>query len=593
MKNIIVLFLVTQIIANSFLPMYSANQLYAEGNIIREECEEVGSNEFFHITDERGNIVLTKKEINRDCILTKEVQGSCIKWEEVNEEFIIEASDYNAYRSQNHEGAMGSLLAMIGAYDQLEHLWSGWKGYCEKGTKTNFDWASDPMFWAGLAASAIMDGSSAGNTSKATEAGLAAGRPGSTAFQTAYDASMAQTKGFLSETALGQTVQQAQSTVGSWANGSVLTGWVGQTAGKCLMTAGVDLTKGVLSAAISGDEDDDKCDKVDEFCGSTEEQTEESDIMTIDRVEYNDLIAQHPEVVDYIIILNEEEGVMSIRFRNVNEMAGVGEMNQADLKEVEEKVKQMQMLITAAMTAGKLAMCLGTNGVAGSEVDQTSSSGGEGLFSAKSGLGMGISMIPAEWMGPYGILFKAAMQVLVNFMYSFQDINSCTNEDDAKEQGTRHEKTYESLPHDLCYFVYEECVDNCESDFLGLADPLIGYNYCCYDQILTKVLVVQLKAQLGRDWAHCTGITLRDMNFVSFRQCTASEMENGIDGGLEGQEGAGDGTYDPAQTFQYKNKCIDLTEFKEYLKAQIGEDIDLSDFDNLFSDVRTQGASIQ
>ena len=99
MKKIITLFLSIQLTMNMLLPIYisgistntpssilnalnniaKAGSLYAsEGNIISEVCEDKGSREFFHITDERGTIVLTKKEVNRDCILTKEVQGSCI-----------------------------------------------------------------------------------------------------------------------------------------------------------------------------------------------------------------------------------------------------------------------------------------------------------------------------------------------------------------------------------------------------------------------------------------------------------------------------------------------------------------------------------
>ena len=74
-------------------------------------------------------------------------------------------------------------------------------------------------------------------------------------------------------------------------------------------------------------------------------------------------------------------------------------------------------------------------------------------------------------------------------------------------------------------------------------------------------------------------------------------MKTGIDGGKEGlgNKGAGknggmksaeNGGYDPQSTFQYKNKCIDLTEFKEYLTAQIGDDIDLEDFNTIFDDIK-------
>ena len=546
MKKFISLFLVC---------ILTVNYSFAD-NVISEICEDTGVEEYFPITDERGNLILTKKEVNRDCVLTKEVQGACKKWETVQEDFIIDAEDYDAYRSRNHESAMGSLLAMIGAYDQLEHLWSGWKGYCEIGTKTDFSWASDPMFWAGLMASSIMDGSQEG--------------------------------GFLEGTDIGTAVQDSQKAMGSWAQNS-MGAWVGKAAGQCLMASGFDMATSLYDYAASEDSDD-MCDPVDEFCGDTDSQTEESDILTIDKVQYEDMIAQNPKLADYIIILDEEDGILSVRYKNLNEMDGVEEADMEQLKEMKEKLKQMKLLASVAMTAVKLGTCIASDGKLGSSADSSYSSDDEPMLSTKNGLGFAISSIPAEYLGPYGALIKAALQIMLNFLYSFDDIDSCHNQDDADEQGSRHAKTCESLPYDLCYFVYDECVDNCGDEFLGLAKELRGYNYCCYDQILTKVLVVQLKAQLGRDWSHCTGITLRDLNYVSFQQCSESDKTDGIDGGEEGLHN--NENYDPFTTYQYKHKCVDLTEFKEYLTAQIGDDIDLSDFDSIFNDVKGQAGGL-
>jgi hypothetical protein len=607
MKKIIALFIAIHLIIGGLMPsiniilnfdLIKSNYLMA--GPITEVCIDKDTEEYFPITDERGNSVLTKKEFNRDCTLTKEVQGACIKWETLKEDFVIDAEDYDAYRSRNHEGAMGSLLAMIGAYDQLEHLWSGWKGYCEIGTKTNFDWASDPMFWAGLVASAIMDGSKASDLAGASDAAVAASEAaGATteSIMAAWETSLNQSKGFMADTALGQGIQGMQNSMAG-ALGPLST-WIGPASGQCLMATGFDLGKSLYQYAGSN-ESDDMCDSVDEFCGDTATQTEESDIITIDKQQYEDMIAKHPDFADYIIILNEENGILTVRYKNMNEMESYQNMNQAEMDKLKEQMKQMQLVMTAVITAGKIASCF--TPAASTNVSTSTPAGEEGFLSIKNGLGMGISMIPAEWLGPAGIFIKAALQIMLNFLYSFNDVNTCTNEDDADQAGNRHKKTYEALPHDLCYFVYDKCVDNCGDSFFGLAKELRGYNYCCYDQILTKVLIVQLKAQLGRDWAHCTGVTLRDLNFVSFRQCTETEKANGIDGGQPGlgNIGAGDsgpkppeqGGYDPTKTFQYKNKCIDLTEFKEYLKAQIGDNIDLSDFDSIFNDVKGQAGGL-
>ena len=112
---------------------------------------------------------------------------------------------------------------------------------------------------------------------------------------------------------------------------------------------------------------------------------------------------------------------------------------------------------------------------------------------------------------------------------------------------------------------------------------MTGYWYCCYDQILTRILVVQLKAQLGRDYTHCTGITLRDLNYVSLRQCSVAEMQTGIDGAAEGSN------HNPKDSYQYKNKCVDMREFIEYLQATIGTDISMGDFEMFWNDLSFQG----
>jgi hypothetical protein len=184
--------------------------------------------------------------------------------------------------------------------------------------------------------------------------------------------------------------------------------------------------------------------------------------------------------------------------------------------------------------------------------------------------------------------------VVLEFATSFKNIDTCLNEDDAKEAGSRHQKTQETLPYNLCQPTKEICV---QEKFFGGGCGLDGFFYCCYDQMLTKILVAQIKAQLGRDWAHCTGITLRDLNFVSFRQCTATDMADGFDGTKillkydEDDKLVSPAGWDSSKwqgSFQHKHKCIDLTEFKEYLEATFSQDIDFSDFDAIFQDVGGQ-----
>jgi hypothetical protein len=206
----------------------------------------------------------------------------------------------------------------------------------------------------------------------------------------------------------------------------------------------------------------------------------------------------------------------------------------------------------------------------------------------QAGLNVAIDQA-VPFMGPYGIFIGAALKILVAVAMSYDSVDTCGDEDDAQEQGSRHEKTYYSLEQNLCRPIWDEC----EDEFFWGSCALEGYHYCCYDQLLTKILVQQIKAELGRESTNCTGISLRDLNYISFRQCTASEMASGIDGAkaygkaiLPSSHVDFDGpTYDPTAAFQYKHKCMDMTEFKEYLEAQMGEDLDMDTFTDYWNDL--------
>jgi len=531
-----------------------------ENDIVEQNCKILDETEFFAIGDERGNSVLTRKEIKRDCNITFEVQGPCIKWEEKDTEYDLKPSDYNTYKTTNYNGALGSVMASIGAYDQLGHLWSGWKGYCEIGTKYDFSWAKDPMFWASLVMSTVMDASAEG--------------------------------GFLegSEIAGGMT-DVADSVGNAWvAIGEKAGVELSKNFGKCLVAGGVDLAGDVYSYFKSDDVI--PCDPVDEFCeGDSNNEVSEDSIITLDIEQYNDLMSD-PENAKYIEVIKEEDGIVTIRMKPPNMVEDFSEKTEKEMQEAKDEIKKRQFMISAAITAGKMALC-GLTGSGGGSYG-TSATDDDGRFSLKNGIGMAISSLPADWLGPYGALIKAALTVILEFINSFKDIDTCHNKKDAEEAGTRHFKTYETLPYDLCVYTSKSCA---QKEFFGSDCGLDAYHYCCYDQMLTKILVAQIKAQLGRDWAHCTGITLRDLNFVSFRQCTTDDKKAGFDGtkivleynednDLVKPEGWSDAKW--LESFQHKRKCIDLTEFKEHLEATFSQDIDFSDFDMIFQDMNSQ-----
>jgi hypothetical protein len=561
MTNKLIIFILSTILISNPLLAIDDNNI---------TCGEPVITQFFPVTDEEGTSVLTEQKSIRECKVKKEIQGPCNSWKSVKEEFTSANEKYDTYESHNYEDSIGSLMAALGAYDQLGHLWSGWHGYCEIGIKTDFSWAQDPMFWANMAMSVMMEGGEEG--------------------------------GFLADTPIGDTVSSFNESMDSVAGGlNDLTGnnlsmLAGDAAGKCLAQFGMGLGKLAYDQLAPTAEPD--CDPIDEFCGNEAEQTEEDQIMSIDMKEYIKLKdklgtvegSEPPKykVDEYITILpgetKDEHGnnIIKIRYKKPNEIESFGDKNKKALDESMEEMKKFQLYMSSAMLAINMATC-GTpvNSGGPTKSAQTDDSG---RASTKNGIGIAIDAIPSSLLTPYGPLIKAGLQLALNVLYSIQEIDSCNNPDDAEDAGSRHEKTQKALKFNLCHTIEKKCVDHCSGVERELYNKLMGHNYCCYDQVLTKVLVEQLKAQLGRDWVHCTGITFKDLKDVSFRQCTnmTELVKDGEKYNFDGAHQEGD--YNASKSFQALGHCIDLTDFKDYLRAQIGGDIDMSDFTKLFDE---------
>jgi len=566
MKKNISRIIVNGIVAISFifLPI-SVNAGYIgtpspedDPNIVSATCSETFSTEYDPIGDTRGHSVLTKKETYRDCNVTKRVEGECIKWEEDRKVAGLGPDEFNVYENNHYEDALGTLMAMLGAYDQMEHLWSGFKGYCIIGTLQDFAWASDPMFWSSMALSYFMS----------TDSG-----------KEAFDAAVSE----------GIEVA-AQAGIE-----------ISKLAARCMVTAAA----GALSAGfdyITDEADAADCDPVDEICETGEEATDESEIMTMDKVQFEDMVEQvaqdgeSTDLYDMIQVIDDGSttGVVTFRLNHMNEMKGIAEMDQEGMEEMQNKLKEFKLYLGLAMSAANFGMCMVSGGNLGNNV-YGGSPGSDDRASLRNGIMAGIDFA-SKFLGPYGPIIAVALKLIAQIAMSFSDVDTCNDEEDAEKQGSRHLKTYKSLSFDLCHAIGERCVD--EWVIVG-GCCLQGYDYCCYDQVLTKVLVEQIKAQLPRDWAHCAGISLSDLNYISFRQCSDSQIQDpdSIDGAHQYIVNTDPDNptpypgYDLFNAFQYKFHCIDMTEFKEYLEDLMGEEIDMDTFDDYWDDLTRQGAN--
>jgi hypothetical protein len=164
-------------------------------------------------------------------------------------------------------------------------------------------------------------------------------------------------------------------------------------------------------------------------------------------------------------------------------------------------------------------ICMGTKtSQAAEQIQATNNSkdmtGAIALGIAKAAL----SMVCA----PCGFAATIVMDMATNV---FAKVNTCTDEEDAIQWGILDFKTNKFLNKQQCTYVNSECDKKVNFGF-GSKCVRDRYEYCCYDQITTKVFAEGLKKQLNKDWSKCNDISVDDLKDISFRECRVGEIAN-------------------------------------------------------------------
>jgi len=589
---------------------------YAKIGDVFKSCTEPVTTEFFPVGDTTGKSVLTKKQEIRECNITKTVQGKCIKWEEKNETAPLPSDKYNVFKTKDYSKTLGNLFSAIGAYNEIDHLWSGWHGYCEIGTASDFSWAEDPMFWSSLMLSAVLTAAGGGGESQASNQAAKEGakegakEAAKTASQNIVTNAAAETgkatAGFLkgmginsldnkAKEAATEAVWEAMKKKGRQLTESEIKNIIAQATARYYAQIGTCLMSGAYNFAVSTYEFYNEmtkskrqipCDPVDEVCnGNDAGAFEDETIYTVDETQFNDIVTdfqnQGENIYDYIEIIqpSPDNGIVRYKYKPLNQVANItNSMNSDQLDKIKKKFAQIKYAMNLALTVGNLATCM--TGFSSASVSIPTDTSDRKTDQIRSTVNQVADFAASFAPQPYGAIAAAAVKILAYTATSFQHIDACHDEKDAKNRDKRQHRTMLALKYNLCHFVKEECVEtNFLDSMFGKDCSLHGYYYCCYDGLLTKILVEQMKAELGRDWAHCTGITLRDLNYISFRQCSNTEMKDGIDGAHQ------IGDYDPTQAFQYKHKCMDLSEFLDYLNNSLDLDMSPQDFKDYWNSI--------
>lgn len=178
----------------------------------------------------------------------------------------------------------------------------------------------------------------------------------------------------------------------------------------------------------------------------------------------------------------------------------------------------VKAVTAAAYLKATQVVCMGEKVYqASAQIEESKQDGNGSMFTAFGLAKMAIGMV----CPPCSFAMTVVMDLYTNVLAS---VDTCGNEQDALEWSMNHFKTHKFLNHEQCVLTRSYC----DKDTTWFGCVRQGYDYCCYDQITTKVFAEGLKDQMfapgdKTKWARCNDITINDLKDMSFRQCESGE----------------------------------------------------------------------
>ncbi len=501
---------------------------------LKKECSLVSSNKFGYTGDVSGKRIYTKEEFIYTCSFSYSKQGECLEYEQQTEEY-NSTKKYNnvdmTYEDLNFQGSMGAMLGLTQTYNKLDNIWGGWKGICQTGADDgNWDWLSDPYIMAGYLLTAVSAGASMYANSAATAASTASDAVNTVGGGNDYVKAIAAAK------KAGDTAKAAEmiNKVVSYSS--------------CAAQAGIDVGKMIDDYQDDGID----CDPVDEFC-EKEDSVDDSQVFTIPEEKYNEFLAKSPEMEEYYKILDGVgTGVLTLKV--IKPSSGQNFDTPKEAEEAAQKTKDLVLAANAAATSLQLASCVyGTSDGGGASTGSNTGSSESSLLSVQN--------IATVAIGQINPLAGMAVSMAMNVYNSItSNVDTCGNLSDAKDKGKRHEATYYATQQNSCHLIRKK-------ETKKLFTSQTKYYYCCYDDTMTRILVEQLKAQYLQDWQHCTGLTLKELQDMSLKKCSTTDIQDGVNGVSLPYDAT---TAERKQAYQYKHKCVNINELVNYMMRKFG-----------------------
>ena len=524
-----------------FLITITAPCVWAANN---KTCEIIGQQLTQPVTDYTGKTVYTKRTTTWRCNEIVDKIVGYRSYTEKKEKGSYPLNTEVGYETKDFSGNFAQALGMAQSLEQMQHIWSGWNGECEYGTFTDFSWASDPFFWAGVMASTYTSAAQGwfgggaadfvnGATSKIGEMAGGVGYYGNGDMGGGIDLGGASYEG------IGSKLVEVANNNADIASGA--TSWTDATIQNLtspLSLLGDAASLATLAAPPTQQEQQSAWDYSQAWTGQSNNDIASNSYnscMASIGLSFSNTISwsagadssitgssiQRPWENPLRISWEDWNGLQA----NTGGVSGNSSFTVNNYKVVTQDsigVTLIAKTVDAYLQLGQ-TLCAGyrvsrsmngLNSYAASQSADKSSSGSVGQAVAVQ---LAIKAIGAG-CPPCGL----AANIAYKFMNSFSKGDACSDTDFALTRGKIQYKTHMFLRHEQCHYVDEECSKKLNLGFIKKC-MVHKKKYCCYDQVTTRIFAEGIKEQLGRGWSSCNDLTINDLKGISFRECLTGE----------------------------------------------------------------------
>jgi hypothetical protein len=543
-----------------------SSKCYSQNNcvqLVENPCKPVDIEYTNPVTDYTGKTIYTERRVVYECTNTQTKLAGCNNWEikTNNGSFDYNTSGVGTvYKSRTETKEAQNLMAML---EQQLHIFSGWEGYCEDGTMFNNPF-SDPMAILGYAMMvySAVDAGSFGEGAKET-----LGEAQNTVTETydtvadhleySLDPDGAARMDFKTWKATQQGYTGAASTSGSlidtdfslfndYENMNKITTLVSKESVSIFSQDLNLLWTDVIQAAMLLTPTEEEIQQADYFnkawmgdSDADENALAYANCMASIGLSMPNLVSSYTGDINNTSSELNNFWENPIRFtpQQLSILVSATSEKYARVAYIEydyDPDRRMLTLIakdkSAYYQAGQV-ICGGKLAISENILQQEAVDNGDD--GGSSGIGMGVAKMALTKLATVigGPIAGIVVSLVIDIITSLESGDACHDTDIASQWGLIQLKTNRFLNFDQCHKTRSSCAakwfwGSCMRD---------KHEYCCYDQISTRIFAEGLKEQMyppidsatglanTHIWESCNDITINDLKDISFRKCLPEE----------------------------------------------------------------------